>query len=111
MTCERRARIGKTHNRPTLDPMLIVALAWMYVVLMMAVVEAMSPGGTVFGALITLVLYGIVPLGIVLYLMSAPARRRMRQQAERREAAASAEAGDGREHAAGDAIAAERKEA
>jgi predicted membrane channel-forming protein YqfA (hemolysin III family) len=107
MTLCAFSRIGDTHN------MLLVAIAWIYVVLMMALVEAMSPGGTVFGALITLVLYGVLPLGIVLYLMSAPARRRLRLRREGDPArqAASVDPGDGGEHAAGDAIAAERKEA
>jgi predicted membrane channel-forming protein YqfA (hemolysin III family) len=86
--------------------MLLVAIGWMYVVLMMALAEAMSPQGTLFGALITLVFYGVIPLSIVLYLMSAPARRKLRAQRE----AASNPAGDGSQHAAGDPIAAERKE-
>lgn len=88
--------------------MLIVAVAWIYVVLMMALVEALSPAGSVFGALVTFVLYGVLPLGIVLYLMSAPARRRARA---RREAALASEAGHGGQHAAGDAIPAEREKA
>ena len=36
--------------------MHVVALAWIYVVLMMAVVEAMSPDGTLLGAILTFVL-------------------------------------------------------
>jgi predicted membrane channel-forming protein YqfA (hemolysin III family) len=118
--------------------MLLVAIAWIYVVVMMALVEAFSPNGTVLGALITLVLYGVLPLGIVLYLMSAPARRKVRHLREAQAGAAlpaspdlsgspagldtsagsaapvaSANlgtAGDGRQHAAGAAVAAERKE-
>jgi mannose/fructose/N-acetylgalactosamine-specific phosphotransferase system component IID len=58
--------------------MYLVALAWMYVVLMMAVVEAMSPDGTLLGAVITFVLYGVLPLSIVLYIMSFGTRRRRR---------------------------------
>ena len=46
--------------------MYLIAIAWGYVVLMMAVVEAMSPQGTVLGALFTLLLYGALPLSIVL---------------------------------------------
>ena len=59
--------------------MYLVAIAWMYVVLMMAVAEALSSQGTVLGALLTLLLYGLLPLGIVLYIMGTPLRRRTRQ--------------------------------
>ena len=55
--------------------MYLVAIAWIYVVLMMAVAEAMHPEGTVLGALITFVLYGVLPLIIVLYIMGARIRR------------------------------------
>jgi len=56
--------------------MHIVAVAWMFVVVLMAAAEAMT--GAYAGALGTLVLYGILPLGIVLYLLATPARRRAR---------------------------------
>jgi membrane protein implicated in regulation of membrane protease activity len=62
--------------------MYLVALAWIYVVLMMAVAEGMAPNGTVLGALFTFVLYGVLPLSIVLYLLGTPGRRRARQRAE-----------------------------
>jgi hypothetical protein len=55
--------------------MYLVAIAWIYVVLMMALAEATSSQGSVLGAIITFVLYGILPLGIVLYIMGAPRRR------------------------------------
>lgn len=56
----------------------------MYVVLMMAVAEAGAPGGTLLGALLTALLYGVAPLTLVLYLLATPARRRARcQQAHR----------------------------
>ncbi len=58
--------------------MYLVALAWIYVVLMMAVVEAMSPDGTLLGAIITFVFYGALPLSIVLYIMRRGSRRRRR---------------------------------
>ena len=61
--------------------MHLVAIAWIYVVLMMAVVEALSPQGSVLGAIVTFVLYGVLPLSIVLYLMATPARRRARLRA------------------------------
>jgi hypothetical protein len=67
--------------------MYLVAIAWMYVVLMMAVAEAFSPQGSVLGALVTFVLYGLVPLSIVMYLMGTPQRRARRRRAEAAEAA------------------------
>ena len=62
--------------------MYLVVMAWAYVVLLMSLAEALSPQGTVLGALVTLVLYGVVPLSIVVYIMGWPSRRRMREQAE-----------------------------
>lgn len=62
--------------------MYLVALAWLYVVLMMALAEAMAPNGTLLGALFTLLLYGVLPLSIVLYLLGTPARRRARKRDE-----------------------------
>jgi ABC-type transport system involved in cytochrome c biogenesis permease subunit len=89
--------------------MLLVAIAWIYVVLMMAVAEATSNQGTLLGAFFTLVLYGVLPLGIVLYVMNEPARRRARRA---RDALPSADVSppDGGHHAAGDTVAPERKE-
>lgn len=87
--------------------MYIVAIAWLYVVFMMAVAEAMSPQGTLLGAFFTLLLYGLGPLALVLYILGTPARKRRRA---REEAAASAAAPDGGGEAAGDAVAPVRKE-
>jgi hypothetical protein len=84
---------------------ILVAIAWLYVVLLMAVVEATSPGGSLLGALLTFVLYGALPLAIALYLLGAPRRRAARRRAE-----ASAGDPDGGGHAAGDAVAAKREE-
>jgi len=88
--------------------MLLVAIAWIYVVLMVAVVEATSPQGTLLGAFFTLLLYGVLPLGIVSYLLLSPARKRARQAAEA--ASAAALDPDHRGHAPGDAVAPEREE-
>jgi uncharacterized protein (DUF2062 family) len=85
--------------------MHLVAVAWMYVVLMMAVAEATAANGTLLGAFFTLLLYGLLPLGIVLYIMSSGARRRARQRLE-----ASAAAPHRSEHPSGGALPAERKE-
>lgn len=72
--------------------MVLVALAWMYVVLMMAAAEAMSPQGTLLGAGFTFMMYGVLPLSIVLYVMGTPARRRARRRAEEEHAQAQAQA-------------------
>lgn len=90
--------------------MVLVAIAWIYVVLMVAVVEATSSQGTLLGAFFTLLLYGVLPLGIVGYLLLSPARRRGRKAAEAASADAAAFDPDERGHASGDAVAPERKE-
>ena len=65
--------------------MYLVVIAWLYVTLMMAVAEATSPVGSVLGAIVTFVLYGLLPLGILVYILGTPARKRklhQRAQAE-----------------------------
>ncbi len=62
--------------------MYLVAIGWMFVVLLMSIAEAVSPIGTVLGAFFTLLLYGLLPLSIVLYVMGTPMRRRARLAAE-----------------------------
>ncbi len=89
--------------------MHLIAIAWIYVVLMMSIAEALSTQGTVLGAVFTFVLYGVLPLSIVLYIFGTPGRKRARRAAEQA-AAASAAAPDGGGAAAGDAVAAEGKE-
>jgi hypothetical protein len=59
-----------------ISSMYIVPLAWLYVALMMAVAEATNSNGTVLGAIMTFVFYGLAPVALVVYLMAAPARRR-----------------------------------
>jgi molybdenum cofactor cytidylyltransferase len=59
--------------------MLLVAIGWMYVVLMMAIAEAMHPNGTLLGAVMTVVFYGALPLSVVLYIMGSPGRRAARK--------------------------------
>ncbi|MEY3524729.1 MAG: hypothetical protein RIR92_794 [Pseudomonadota bacterium] len=56
--------------------MYIVAIAWMFVVTLMAVVEAVASNGSLLGAIMTFVFYGILPLGLVLYLLGTPLRMR-----------------------------------
>ena len=56
--------------------MYLVVIGWMYVVLMMSAAEASSSNGTLLGALVTLLLYGVGPVILVVYLMGAPARNK-----------------------------------
>ena len=65
--------------------MYLVAIAWMYVALMMAIAEATHANGSLLGAIITFLLYGVGPLALVLYLMGTPHRRRARQHQEQQE--------------------------
>ena len=74
--------------------MYLVAIAWIYVALMMALAEASHSQGTLLGAIVTFFLYGVGPLALVLYLMGTPARRRAMRRAEARVAEAEA-AGSG----------------
>ena len=54
--------------------MYLVVIAWIYVVLMMSVAEATNSTGTLLGAIITFILYGLAPVALVVYLMGAPSR-------------------------------------
>ncbi len=91
--------------------MYIIPIAWLYVALMMAAAEATNSNGTVLGALITFVLYGLLPIGLMLYIMGTPARKRAireREAAERARYEASHHAPvdpDTNGHAPADAVA------
>ena len=91
--------------------MYIVPIAWMFVVLLMTVAEATSTQGTVLGAFFTFVLYGLVPLAIVMYLMGTPSRWRARKQAESadRPTDLARSDGDGSSHAPGAGVTPERE--
>lgn len=90
--------------------MHIVAIGWMYVVMMVAVVEALSSQGTVLGAVFTFLLYGLLPLGIVLYVLGTPARKRALREREAAAAALASLTPDGRSHASADAVTPVREE-
>jgi hypothetical protein len=87
---------------------IVVAMAWIYVVLMMALAEAFSSQGTVLGAIFTFILYGLLPLSIVLYVMGTPGRTRARRAAEAH-AQPSDPAPDGGDQTPGDTVSAERE--
>lgn len=57
--------------------MYIVAIAWLYVVLMMSITEL-----SVIAGIMTFLLYGVFPLSIILYLMGSTHRKRKRAKAE-----------------------------
>ncbi len=69
--------------------MYLIVIAWIYVVLMMSVAEATNTTGTVLGALVTFVLYGVGPAALVVYLMGSPARNKAVKKREAEERARS----------------------
>lgn len=68
--------------------MLVVAIAWLYVALMMAVAEAVHSQGSLLGAVFTFLLYGLGPVALVTYLLCTPMRRSARRRAEAAQAPA-----------------------
>ncbi|RYY96196.1 MAG: hypothetical protein EOO24_21580 [Comamonadaceae bacterium] len=91
--------------------MYLIAIGWLYVTMMMAVAEATNTTGTVLGAIVTFVLYGVLPVALLMYIMGTPGRKRAiraREQAAA-DAARSAQPDGGGETAA-DPVAAVRKE-
>jgi len=102
--------------------MYIVPIGWIYVALLMSVAEATNSNGTILGAVVTFILYGLMPVGIVLYIMGTPARKRQLRERERLEREAflaraggenlSAATGepDAGSHATADPVASVRKE-
>lgn len=56
--------------------MYIIPIAWLYVTVMMAVAEASNTNGTILGAIVTFVFYGLLPVALILYFMGAPGRKR-----------------------------------
>ncbi len=55
--------------------MYIIAIGWLYVVLMMALTES-----SVVAGLLTLCLYGLAPLALFLWLFGTPERRRRKRR-------------------------------
>ena len=93
--------------------MYIIPIAWLYVALMMAVAEATNSNGTVLGALITFVLYGALPIALMVYFMATPARKRRIRAQEAAQLHASQQAllqPDAGSLAAADAVTPVRKE-
>lgn len=67
--------------------MYLIAIAWLYVALMMAAAEATSTQGSVLGAIFTFLLYGVLPMAVLMYILGTPARRRARLAQERADTA------------------------
>ena len=67
--------------------MYIVVIAWVYVALMMAVAEATNSNGSVLGAVITFLLYGVAPVALLMYFMGTPGRKRAIKAREAQELA------------------------
>ena len=65
--------------------MYLVAIAWLYVALMMAVAEANHPNGTLLGGIVTFLFYGLLPTALVMYLMGTPLRRKANRAREAKE--------------------------
>jgi hypothetical protein len=57
--------------------MYIVAIAWTFVVLMMAITES-----SIVGGLLTFFWYCVAPMALFLWLVGTPQRRRSRKAAE-----------------------------
>ena len=98
--------------------MYIVIIAWAYVAFMMAVAEATSTDGTLLGAAFTLLLYGVLPCALLVYIRGTPARKRAIRAREAMENAATdinhpaqaLDAPDAGGHTPADAVAPVRKE-
>ena len=90
--------------------MYLVLIAWLYVTLMMAIAEALSPVGSLLGAVFTFLLYGVLPMTVVGYILNSPARRRARKAQETREAQTSSLQPDASREAATSSVSAVREE-
>lgn len=71
-----------TSRAGRIEPMYVIAIAWLYVVVVISVANP-----TVVGGVLTFVFAGLGPLALFLWLVGTPARRR---SAARRETSAGA---------------------
>lgn len=83
--------------------MYLIVIAWLYVTLLMALAEAFSTQGSVLGAIITFVFYGLLPMALVVYLMGTPLRRKAirRQEEQDRQESVSSQSDSTRQPDAG----------
>jgi biotin transporter BioY len=68
--------------------MHLVAIGWIYVVLMMSVAEDSAVAGVM-----TFVFYGLLPVALLLYLSASSQRKRLRAAIEARTKAGAAQRG------------------
>lgn len=69
--------------------MYVIAIAWLYVTVLMAATEPNITAGV-----LTFTLYGLLPLGLLLWLFGTPQRRRRMREREAAETANLAAADD-----------------
>jgi biotin transporter BioY len=55
--------------------MYIIAIGWIWVAFMMAITER-----SIVAGLMTFIFYGLLPCGLLLYIMGTPARRRRQER-------------------------------
>ena len=67
--------------------MYVIAIAWLYVTVLMAATEPNLTAGV-----LTFVCYGLLPLSLLLWLFGAPQRRRQARAAETAGATAASDA-------------------
>ncbi len=68
--------------------MYIIAIGWLWVVLMMAITES-----NLVAAALTFIFYGLLPCLLLLWLLSTPARRRQRAIEQQSQETAATSAG------------------
>lgn len=93
--------------------MYLVAIAWLYVAMMMAIAEATSPVGSLLGAFFTFAFYGLAPVALLMYLLGTPNRLRARKMADASRAAPAVDPDRGSQPPAGaedESVAPVRKE-
>jgi hypothetical protein len=89
----------------------LIAIGWLYVVLMMAVAEATNTTGTLLGAIITFVLYGLAPVALLMYIMGTPGRKRaIRAREQAQQAAVASDQPDAGRETSADPVPPVRKE-
>lgn len=63
--------------------MYLIAIGWLYVATLYALLDS-----TVTGGILTFLFYGVVPLALLLWLLGSPERRRRRRRRETTDAQA-----------------------
>jgi amino acid permease len=56
----------------------LIAIAWVYVVLLMSLAES-----SLIAGIMTFIFYCVIPLSLVLYILSSPARKRQIKEREK----------------------------